>query len=184
MSRSTHPRSCATSTAKVCRSVATGRTGPASSPAAGPTGGAGGQAAAASAPRARPARARATAPPTPPRRARRRGARSARDSAGGDVGDGVLEQAVGGLRRPVGVEDAALPADEVRVVAELEVEERAHGGLAVGEPDGCLELPALKARIEELRDGLLAVVRAAAGAPPALGCRLPGPERPPRAPPA
>src|SRR5256885_13260321 len=145
MSRSTHPRSCATSTAKVCRSVVTGRTGPASSPAAAPTRAAAGPAGGASARRARPARTRATAPPKPPRRARRRGARSARDSAGGDVGDGVLEQAVRGLRRPVRVEDAALPADEVRVVAELEAEEGTHGGLAVGEPDGWLELPALKA---------------------------------------
>src|SRR5207244_13156283 len=66
---------------------------------------------------------------------------------------------------------------EARVVAELEVEERAHGRLAVGEPNRGLELPALEARIEELRDVLPAAVGASALVDRALVAVLQVPDR-------
>ena len=69
-----------------------------------------------------------------------------------------LNVGVGRLRRPVGPEDARLPAVEVSLVGELEVEEGADRGLAVGELDRRRELRALVGR--EVVVGLGAAVPA------------------------
>ena len=53
--------------------------------------------------------------------------------ARGDAAHGVLERLVRGLRREVGPEQAGLPAAQAGLVGDLEVEERSHPGLAVGD---------------------------------------------------
>ena len=60
-----------------------------------------------------------------------------------DLRDHVLEGQVGRLRRPVGEEDARLPAVQAALVGEQEVEEAANGRLAVGEPDRVGQLRSL-----------------------------------------
>src|ERR1700690_498438 len=45
-----------------------------------------------------------------------------------DIPDRLLEGVVGGLGRPVGPQDTGLPAAEIALVGELEVEEGADGG--------------------------------------------------------
>src|SRR5215211_115867 len=70
------------------------------------------------------------------------------ECAGGDVGCRLLHLAVRRLRAPVGVQDPRLPPAEVRLVEQLEVEERADVRLAVREPDRRAEAHALLQRVD------------------------------------